>query len=115
MVTHIQGVSTDPSHGLVACAGDDCRVRVWTLDRADPCLPSIEPAVPPHQSRKLEEIVFPEQVHALCWANSLPMGSSDTSSASPVLLVGCAQHVYQYALTPPPPTPVLDDDAQTTP
>lgn len=115
-MAHTQGVSIDSTHGLVACAGDDCRVRVWSLDRADPCFPATESAVPPHQSRKLEEIVFPEQVHALRWVSSPSMGSSsDTSGAFPALLVGCAQRVYQYDLAPLPPASAPDDDAQTIP
>lgn len=105
----------DSTHGLIACAGDDCRVRVWSLDRADPCVSTTEPAVPPHQSQKLEEVVFPEQIHALCWASPPPMASSsDTAGVFPALLVGCAQKVYQYDLTPPPLALVPDDDAQTT-
>lgn len=78
-----QGFDVDPIHHMLACSGSDQRVRIWSLNHADPVC-----VLPPPGTHDQ----FPQHVQALAW--------SRTSDRPLTLAVACGQDVQIFACGP---------------
>ena len=78
-----QGFDVDPIHHMLACSGSDQRVRIWSLDHADPvCILS-----PPGDHDQ-----FPQHVQSLAWSRA--------SERPLTLAVACGHDVHIFACGP---------------
>ena len=69
-LTNVKGFAVDPSLGLIAGAGDDHWVRIWSIETNEP-INELGP--------------FPNHVHALSW---WPSCIHANSPRPPALLIG---------------------------
>lgn len=82
-----QGFSVDPSRRLLACAGDDYRVRIWSLDESEPLACLVSPS-------DLRSHEFPSLITALQWCVPATDTTSLNGSLSELCLaLGCESHL----------------------
>ena len=100
-LTDYKGLAVHAKHRLLACAGQDARVRIWSLDDTSPLYdeagPTSEPR--PGQDSPLCTSIFPKPPQALAWCDAETMDIKGTASSSilPRLAVGVSQTVYIFA------------------
>lgn len=86
------GICVDEKNRLLACAGDDCRIRVWSLDDDAPCAEIGSQGTDKsrgHHSGAAGD-ALPSPATALAW---IP---SDCTPALPALAAASAQQVRVY-------------------
>ncbi|WFD29716.1 60S ribosomal protein L25 [Malassezia sp. CBS 17886] len=64
-----QGICLIPEYRLLVCAGDDARIRIWSLDSEDPVnAPCVANQLAPNDiGASLQETAFAQPVTALAW------------------------------------------------
>ena len=86
-LTRSKGFAVHPTHRLLACAGDDRRVRLWSLDYSEPILAL--------QGPDASQDEFPALVNSLLWCPDRLM-SEDLARAPLTLAVACQNNVFLY-------------------
>ena len=86
-LTRSKGFAVHPTHRLLACAGDDRRVRLWSLDYSEPILAL--------QGPDASQDEFPALVNSLLWCPDRLM-SEDLARAPLTLAVACKNNVFVY-------------------
>lgn len=91
------GIAVEDSHRLLACAGDDNRVRIWSLDECDPIAEYVEHT----SSEMLQARIFPAPVLSLAWTGTAPASDDAalprSTDAFPHLAVATAQTILTFA------------------
>lgn len=103
-IAHLQAFAVNPVLRMMGCAGDDNRVRIWSLSDPAPVatLPYADHNLPsPAAHGAADPTVFPEPIRAMSWCSSFrcPQAASDETtsfSPPPVLVLGCRARVLVY-------------------
>lgn len=93
-----QGFSVEPCKRLLACAGDNYRVCIWSLDDPDPLTCLLVPS-----STQTHE--FPSLITSLAWCSPAPdLSRPDASTSGLCLALGCGSDLFLYStdMLPPP-------------